>query len=240
MNNVEAVACDMFSDFQEAIEERCEHIQVVFDPFHIRKNFSDKLISQIRKDEQRRLLLKGDKAGADMLKRTKYILTSSQKTLEKYDQEAAEGKIIKKKCSIFGGEDITRKGGKMEKYQQIIDNNILLFTADIIKKKLSAAYELKEEIAMTTEISDIMELCESTGNRHFKWFSNLLSNHFEGIIAHATYDISTGKVEGTNNLIKTIRRKAFGYNDDDYFFLKIMDASRRKSKAHSKSPRICA
>ena len=71
----------------------------------------------------------------------------------------------------------------MEKYQQIIDNNILLFTADIIKKKLSAAYELKEEITMTTEISDIMELCDSTENRHFKWFSNLLSNHFEGVIA---------------------------------------------------------
>lgn len=116
MNNVKAVACDMFSDFQEAIEERCEPLQVVFDPFHIRKNFSDKLISQIRKDEQRRLLLKGDKAGADVLKRTKYILTSSQKTLEKYDQEAAEGK----KCSIFGSENIKRNGGKILTNHRII------------------------------------------------------------------------------------------------------------------------
>ena len=31
MDGVEAVACDMNSDFQEAFEEKCQHIQVVFD-----------------------------------------------------------------------------------------------------------------------------------------------------------------------------------------------------------------
>ena len=34
MGNVEAVACDMNSDFQEAFEERCPDIQVVYDHFH--------------------------------------------------------------------------------------------------------------------------------------------------------------------------------------------------------------
>ncbi|MBQ8707010.1 MAG: transposase, partial [Succinivibrionaceae bacterium] len=28
-----------------------------------------------------------------------------------------------------------------------------------------------------------------------------------------------------NNKIKTLRRKAYGYNDDEYFFLKIIDIS---------------
>lgn len=40
MDGVEAVACDMNSDFQEAFEERCPHIQPVFDYFHIVKNFN--------------------------------------------------------------------------------------------------------------------------------------------------------------------------------------------------------
>lgn len=54
MDNVEAVACDMNSDFQEAFEEKCPHIQPVFDYFHIVKNFNDKVVSEVRKDEQRR------------------------------------------------------------------------------------------------------------------------------------------------------------------------------------------
>ena len=36
MDGVRAVACDMNSDFQEAFEEKCQHIQVVFDYFHMR------------------------------------------------------------------------------------------------------------------------------------------------------------------------------------------------------------
>ena len=35
MDHVEAIACDMNSDFEEAFEERCTHVQPVFDYFHI-------------------------------------------------------------------------------------------------------------------------------------------------------------------------------------------------------------
>ncbi|MSU06621.1 transposase [Spirochaetales bacterium NM-380-WT-3C1] len=58
-------------------------------------------------------------------------------------------------------------------------------------------------------------------------------------IAHGTYKISSGKVEGTNNLIKTVRRKAYGYRDNDYFFLKIMDESRREYVRNPKSHKKC-
>ena len=80
---------------------------------------------------------------------------------------------------------------------------------------------------MAKEISEIMDICKATGNKHLCWFKRLLDNHFEGIIAHATYDISAGKIEGINNKIKTIRRQGYGYPDDDYFFLKLFDASRK-------------
>ena len=79
---------------------------------------------------------------------------------------------------------------------------------------------------MAKEITEIIDICNDSGNRHFIWFARFLENHFEGIIAHGTYKISSGKVEETNNLIKTVRRKAYGYRDNDYFFLKIMVESR--------------
>ncbi|MCD5448610.1 transposase, partial [Lactobacillus delbrueckii subsp. lactis] len=40
---------------------------------------------------------------------------------------------------------------------------------------------------------------------------------------------STGKLEGINNKIKTERRKGYGYPDDEYFFLRLMELSRKAS-----------
>ena len=101
MGHVEAVACDMNSDFQEAFEERCEWVQPVFDHFHIVKNFNDKVVSEVRKDEQRRLLEQGDAKGAAALKKTRYILTSARGTLQRKDREAAEGKVLSGESELF-------------------------------------------------------------------------------------------------------------------------------------------
>ena len=226
MDGVEAIACDMNSDFQEAFEDRCPHIQVVYDHFHIINNFNDKVIGEVRKDEQRRLFKEGNIQAAMNLKRTKYILTSSRETLKKKDDDARKGKVIVKKGTIFKRPEVTLKEGYEAKYDSLIEENKLLFTLDVIKEKLSLAYKLKDEVEMAREISQIMDICSASGNKHMMWFRRLLDNHFEGIIAHATYKISSGKVEDINNKIKTIRRQGYGYPDDDYFFLKIFDASR--------------
>ncbi len=69
MEHVEAVVCDMNSDFQEAFEEKCPHITIVFDYFHIVKNFNNKVISKIRKEEQQRLLKEGNLEVAKKIKR---------------------------------------------------------------------------------------------------------------------------------------------------------------------------
>lgn len=214
MDSVEAVCCDMNSDFQEAFEERCTHIQCIFDFFHIRKNLNDKVISEVRKDEQKRLLSEGRKDEAESLKRSRFILTSSRNTLEKGKPE------------------------NLGRYESLVGENKLLFTADIVKEKLTYAYFLDDECRMAYEITEIIDICRETGNSHFRWFANLLENHFDGIIAHATYQQSSSKVEGTNNLIKTVRRQAYGYPDDDYFFLKVFDASRRTYVRNPLSPQI--
>lgn len=59
------------------------------------------------------------------------------------------------------------------------------------------------------------------------------------IIAHATYDISAARIEGINNKIKTLRRQGYGYPDDEYFFLKLFDMSRRAYERNPKSHKIC-
>lgn len=239
MDGVEAVACDMNSDFQEAFEERCPWIQPVFDYFHIVKNFNDKVVSEVRKDEQRRLCEEGNIDAARSLKRTRYILMSNRTTLQKKDEDAASERVIHKGSALFKTEDIKRKSGYEAKYDALLKENELLFTLDLIKEKLSDAYTMTNEVQMADAIADIMDLCQATGNKHLLWFRNLLDHHFEGIIAHATYKISAGKIEGINQKIKTLRRHGYGYPDDEYFFLKIMDMSRKKYVRNQPSHKIC-
>lgn len=227
MDNVEAVACDMNSDFQEAFEEKCPHIQPVFDHFHIIKNFNDKVIGQVRKDEQKRLAAEGDWEGYRALKRSRYILTSTRETLEKKDKLASEVGKPEQKDSLFPIHSVAPKGGNQEKYERLIASNRLLFTADLVKEMLVDAYKTDSEIKMADKISAIIDTCNATNNKHFMWFARLLDSHFEGIIAHASIPLSSGKMEGINNKIKTLRRQAYGYPDDEYFFLKLLDLSRR-------------
>ena len=238
MSGVEAVACDMNSDFQEAFEEKCDWIQPVFDYFHIIKNFNDKVVSEVRKDEQRRLYEEGNIEAARALKKTRYILTSNRATLQKKDADAASERVIHKGSPLFKTEDVKRKSGYEEKYDALLKENKLLFTLDLIKEKLSAAYAMTDEVQMMNAISDIMDICNATGNKHFLWFGKLLDSHFEGIIAHATYKISAGKIEGINQKIKTLRRHGYGYPDDEYFFLKIMDMSRKPYVRNQPSHKI--
>ena len=238
MDGVEAVACDMNSDFEEAFEEKCPWIQPVFDYFHIVKNFNDKVVSEVRKDEQRRLYEEGNIEAARSLKKTRYILMSNRSTLQKKDEDAASERVIHKGSPLFKTEDIKRKNGYEAKYDALLRENKLLFTLDLVKEKLSAAYALTDEPKMAEAIIDIIDICEATGNKHLLWFGKLLDTHFEGIIAHATYKISSGKIEGINQKIKTLRRHGYGYPDDEYFFLKIMDMSRKKYVSNQSSHRI--
>ena len=55
-------------------------------------------------------------------------------------------------------------------------------------------------------------------------FANRLKPYLHGIVASATHQLNTSILEGMNNRIKVIKRMAYGFRDNDYFFLKIKAA----------------
>lgn len=227
MKHVEALACDMNSDFEEAFKDKYPHISIIYDRFHIMKNFNDKVISEIRKDEQKRLKDEGNVSLADSLKHSKYILTSCKQTRIKHEQDAANGKLVSKASSLFNKPEQRAKGNMEEKYKELIANNELLFTVDLVKEQLNDMFNSTNETDARNKINEIIETCKGTNNNHFIWFGKLLENHLEGIISYPKYHLSTSKLEGINNMIKTERRLGYGYPDDEYFFLKIIDRSRK-------------
>lgn len=59
-------------------------------------------------------------------------------------------------------------------------------------------------------------------------FAKRLEKHRYGILNHCKHPISTGRLEGTNNKIKVIKRVAFGFHDLGYFALKVKQACKGK------------
>ena len=56
-----------------------------------------------------------------------------------------------------------------------------------------------------------------------------LEEHFDGILAAFDFDcLSTGPLEATNNKIKTMQRKAYGFMEMEFFKLKIMAILEKK------------
>lgn len=53
-------------------------------------------------------------------------------------------------------------------------------------------------------------------------FAMTLMAHRSGILSWYDHHISTGKLEGINNKIKTMKRQAYGYRDEKFFELKIL------------------
>jgi transposase len=53
-------------------------------------------------------------------------------------------------------------------------------------------------------------------------FANTLKAHTWGILAWYGHHISTAKLEGINNKIKTMKRQAYGYRDQKFFELEIL------------------
>ena len=57
-----------------------------------------------------------------------------------------------------------------------------------------------------------------------KCFTRRLAEKLDGLLAHCEFPLHTSLLEGINNKIKVIKRMAYGFRDDAYFFLKIRAA----------------
>lgn len=67
-------------------------------------------------------------------------------------------------------------------------------------------------------------LARTVSHKPVQKFADMLERHAYGILNHCDYPIHTSKIEGVNNKIKVIKRKSYGFHDDRYFTLKVIQA----------------
>ena len=119
------------------------------------------------------------------------------------------------------------KIGSEARLNGLLTINKELYVAYVLKEQFQVAYNVTDSNVMKSGIQDWIRIARQSKVPEILRFCNTVESHLDGIVNHSKFGISTGKLEGTNNLAKVIKRTAYGFQDDEYYFLKLMDASRR-------------
>lgn len=112
--------------------------------------------------------------------------------------------------------------------KQLLELNENLATAYILKEKLAAIWNYHQAGWAKRAIDSWITIAEESEIRGIKAFVKMLRKHEYGILNHCKHPISNGKIEGTNNKIKVLKRRCYGFHDVEYFKLKILEACQGK------------
>jgi transposase len=108
------------------------------------------------------------------------------------------------------------------KLQKLFAINEPLSKAYILKEQLRTIWRYVERKDGELALRDWISQAEASGLDRLRRFAATLKVHWEGILAVFDQPISTGPLEGLNNAIKVLKRRAFGFRDLHFFKLRIL------------------
>ena len=94
----------------------------------------------------------------------------------------------------------------------------------ILKDKLKHLWTYRSRTWADKAIDEWCALAKAVNHLAVRKFARTLERYRYGILNHCDYPIHTGRLEGVNNKIKVIKRRAYGFHDFRYFSLKIIQA----------------
>ena len=115
-----------------------------------------------------------------------------------------------------------------QRLQEALRLNQPLAIAYYLKEDLNQIWEQEDQEAAQALLMEWITYAEATGIGMLKKFAKTLRAHAWQILAWYDHPISTGPLEGTNNKIKTMKRQAYGFRDQEFFRLKILGIHRSK------------
>jgi transposase len=190
---IAVVAADMHDDYARSVAKNCPQATLVWDRFHVMQNFEKAL------NEQRKILHEEfrKKSNLSELTRGKYRF------------------IFLKKAS-------RRTESEQSHIDEIVKDNDQFLKLELIKERMITFFDQPDELQARYAFHDVGEWIIQAGFGELKkWYWNLdrqwsqLANYFK-------YRVTSAVSEGINNVIKSLKRRAFGYRNMTYFKLKIM------------------
>ena len=114
------------------------------------------------------------------------------------------------------------KEEQLPKLERALKLNEPLSQAWYLKEELSLLWEQSSAARMDHFLTQWCEQANATGVRQLQKMAKTLQIHRRGILNWWQYPINNGRMEGTNNKIKTVNRQAYGYRDEEFFILKLL------------------
>ncbi len=108
--------------------------------------------------------------------------------------------------------------------KELIEINKNISTTYILKDLLKELWKYKYLACAKKALAEWTRIAKESGIPEMIYYARRLNKYSYGIINHCKYQINSGKIEGTNNTLKVIKRSAYGYLDPNYFILKCKQA----------------
>lgn len=183
---------DMWKPFRNATADAAPQAAILCDKFHVLRHLGEAL-DQVRKSEYTRLQGKERR----FIKGQKYTLLSHR------DNLSLEGR---------------------QALKTVLAANKRLNTAYLLKESFSQLWSY-ERAAWARRFFDNWKAA-LTWQRltPYEQFAQMIERHWDGIAAYCEPEntVSLGFVEGLNNKIRVIQRRAYGLRDEEYLRLKIL------------------
>lgn len=192
---IEAVAIDMTTAYELEIKANCPQAEVVYDLFHVVAKYGREVIDRVRVNEANRL--RQDRPARQVVKSSRWLLLRNREHLNP--------------------EQTVRLG-------ELLSANQSLLTAYLLRDELKRLWYYKRQHWAEKAWEQWYQHAQDSGIEALQRFAERLKPYLHGIVSRCRHPLNTSVVEGINNTIKVIKRRAYGYRDQDYFFLKIRAA----------------
>lgn len=192
---IEAVAIDMTTAYELEIKAHCPQAEVVFDLYHVVAKYAREVIDRVRVDQANQL--RHDKPARKVLKSSRWLLLRNRHHLEP-DQAVH--------------------------LKELLAANQALLCVYVLREELKRLWFYRKPGWAEKAWRQWIQQAEQSGIAALQTFAKRLQAYWHGIVARCRHPLNTSVVEGINNTIKVIKRRAYGYRDEEYFFLKIRAA----------------
>lgn len=191
-SRIKQAVMDMWRPFRNAVCKHVPGVLIVFDKFHIIRHLSDAL-DEVRRSEYRRLAHKD----RSYIKGQRYTLLSAKANLS-LDGRKALRKLLKA--------------------------NKRLNIAHILKERFGQLWDYQSEVWARRFFERWRDALKWQRLPSFEKFARMIDRHWSGIASYCNPNnkCSLGMVEGLNNKIRVIQRRAYGYRDEEFLKLKII------------------
>ena len=195
-SRLKAVVMDMNGAYAEEVHAQCPQAEIVYDLFHVVAKYGREVIDRVRVDEANRL--RADKRARRVIKGARWLLLRNAENIVKVEDRI--------------------------RLQELLKANRHLLTVYVLKDDLKHLWDYRRMASARRFWEQWYRRAIRSRIEPLKRFARRLKPYLRGILNHCRWPLNTALLEGMNNKIKVIKRMAYGFRDDAYFFLKIRAA----------------